>query len=169
MMEYRLIYYRNPILDAVSSEYTEFGSEAEKFCAVLTKFMKKYDGVGLAANQIGVMKRVVSIGTVESVEKPFCLFNPVITEYSEEKVVYEEGCLSFPQLYFPVERPASVQVKWQDASGAPRETTAEGVLARVLQHEIDHINGITYVKRIPFKILEQIEDKLREIDRKYNG
>src|SRR5438105_6770466 len=112
--------------------------------------MYKAPGVGLAAIQVGVAKRVVTIDTAKKDEpkKPQVFINPEIVWVSEEKNTYEEGCLSIPEYYEEVERPTQVKVRYLDLDGKTQEVEANGLLATVLQHEIDHTNGILFIDHI---------------------
>ena len=112
--------------------------------------MYKAPGVGLAAIQIGVPRRVVTVDTAKKDEEksPLALLNPEITWSSEQKGTYEEGCLSIPEYYEEVERPAQVKVRYMDLDGKTKEIEADGLLATVLQHEIDHTNGVLFIDHI---------------------
>ena len=112
--------------------------------------MYKAPGVGLAAIQIGVPRRVVTVDTAKKDEpkQPQVFINPEIVWTSEEKNTYEEGCLSIPEYYEEVERPSEVKVRFMDLQGKAQEVAAEGLLATVLQHEIDHINGVLFIDHI---------------------
>ena len=107
-------------------------------------------GIGLAASQIGVMERIVVIDASrdEEARSPFRLVNPELTWRSEELSVYEEGCLSIPEYYEEVERPAACKVRFLDETGTVREMACEGLLATVVQHEIDHLNGVLFIDHI---------------------
>jgi peptide deformylase len=112
-------------------------------------FETMYDapGIGLAAIQIGAPKRVVTMDLAKKDEPkaPQVFINPEILWASEDKATYEEGCLSIPEYYGDVERPAQVKVKYLDLEGEPREIEANGLLATCLQHEIDHLNGVLFI------------------------
>ncbi|HWK96375.1 MAG TPA: peptide deformylase [Pseudolabrys sp.] len=112
--------------------------------------MYEAPGIGLAAIQIGEPVRVVTIDVSkeEGVKEPRVFINPEIVWSSEEHSVYEEGCLSIPEFYEEVERPAKVRVKFVDADGKAQELEADGLLATCLQHEIDHINGVLFIDHI---------------------
>jgi len=112
--------------------------------------MYKAPGVGLAAIQIGVAQRIVTVDTAKKDEpkQPQVFINPEIVWTSEEKNTYEEGCLSIPEYYEEVERPSEVKVRFMDLQGKAQEVAAEGLLATVLQHEIDHINGVLFIDHI---------------------
>lgn len=120
-------------------------------------FETMYDapGIGLAAIQIGVPERVVTIdvgsrteGDEEGEKRPIALINPEIVAASEELSVYQEGCLSIPEYYEDVERPARVKVRYMDIDGEIREIDADGLLATCVQHEIDHLNGVLFIDHI---------------------
>jgi len=109
-------------------------------------------GIGLAAIQIGEPVRIVTIDISkksdddeETPKAPMVFVNPEVTWSSEEKNVYEEGCLSIPEYYEEVERPARVKVRYMDMGGAMQEVEADGILATCLQHEIDHLNGVLFI------------------------
>lgn len=118
---------------------------------------------GLAAPQVGVLQRVIVITTKEHPNpKPIALVNPVIIEASEEKAVDYEGCLSIPDKYGLVERSVKIRVKYQNRYGKNMEMDAEDFTARVLQHEIDHINGILFTQHMKEGEKLLTKDELRE-------
>jgi peptide deformylase len=104
-------------------------------------------GIGLAGIQVGVAKRVIimDLSKKDDTRKPEVFINPEITWASEEKSSYEEGCLSIPEYYEEVERPAKVRVRFTDLDGKLHEEDAEGLFATCIQHEIDHLNGVLFV------------------------
>jgi peptide deformylase len=106
--------------------------------------MHERDGVGLAAPQVGISKRLI---VVTDFEHDYILLNPVLIAYSEQTVTDTEGCLSLPLLQGQVTRFEKVIVRALDAEGHPLELTGKGILARALQHEIDHLNGVLYIDR----------------------
>ena len=108
--------------------------------------MYKAPGIGLAANQIGSLLRVIVVDVAPKDEQnPITLINPEIIAKSDETATQEEGCLSIPELYAEVTRPARVKVRYQDVQGVKKEIEAEGLLSACLQHEIDHLNGVLFV------------------------
>jgi peptide deformylase len=108
--------------------------------------MYKAPGIGLAAPQVGHLLRLVVMDLVpEKVNTPYVLINPEIIAQSDEKATREEGCLSLPDQYADVTRPAWVKVRYQDEHGTKKEIEGEGLLAACLQHEIDHLNGVLFV------------------------
>ena len=110
--------------------------------------MYQAPGIGLAAPQIGVSRRVVVIDTSEEKDQPLRLINPAVTWASPERDVAEEGCLSLPGQFAEVKRPIAVKVRYLDERESEREIEAEGLLARCLQHEIDHLNGVLFVDHL---------------------
>jgi peptide deformylase len=112
--------------------------------------MYEAPGIGLAAIQVGVPKRVITMDLAKKEEPraPQVFINPRLVWQSEEKAIYEEGCLSIPEFYEEVERPAKVRVKYLDLDGAEQEVEAGELLATCLQHEIDHLNGILFIDHI---------------------
>jgi peptide deformylase len=116
----------------------------------MVETMHDAPGIGLAAIQIGVPKRIVVIDLAKKDEppQPQYFVNPEIVWSSEDKSVYEEGCLSIPEYYEEVERPARIRARYLDRDGKPQEIEAEGLLATALQHEIDHTNGVLFIDHI---------------------
>jgi len=141
--------YGDPVLRQKAAPVTEFGAALEALAADMRETMKAYDGVGLAGNQIGVAQRilVVDVPAGESERAEYTLVNPVIQRRSGSETA-EEGCLSIPGIYADVARSAAVHVTAKDVHGAPLEFDAEGYLARAIQHEIDHLDGILFVDRL---------------------
>jgi peptide deformylase len=119
---------------------------------VADMFETMYDapGIGLAAIQVGVPRRVVTmdLSKKEEAQEPRVFINPEILWRSDEKAKYEEGCLSIPEFYEEVERPTQVRVKYLDLEGREQELEASGLLATCLQHEIDHLNGVLFIDHI---------------------
>jgi len=107
-------------------------------------------GIGLAAIQVGIPKRVVTmdLSKKEGERSPLVFINPEVTWASDEKSTYEEGCLSIPEFYEEVERPAAVKVKYLDLDGKPHEIEAKNLFATCIQHEIDHVNGVLFIDYI---------------------
>lgn len=107
-------------------------------CISMINTMLENNGVGLAANQVGVLKRIIVV-LVE--DKPTVMINPEILEYSETLCEMEEGCLSIPGEYLHITRPETVKVKFRDTKGKPHIQTYSGLTSRIIQHEIDHLDG----------------------------
>ncbi len=135
----KIITYPNPILRKRSEEVGIVDDEMKQFLSHMARMMYKYDGIGLAAPQIGVNKRVIVIDPGKGLLK---MANPKILEVKGDFVVEEEGCLSFPGVYVDVPRRIDyVVVSALDADGKERIWKGSGLFARVVQHEIDHLNG----------------------------
>jgi peptide deformylase len=137
-------------LRLVSEPVKKIDAGIRKLVDDMLESMYDAPGIGLAAIQIGVAKRVITMDLAKKDEpsNPQVFINPEITWSSEETAVYEEGCLSIPEQYEEVERPAQVKVKYLDLEGKPREVGADGLLATCLQHEIDHLNGVLFIDHI---------------------
>jgi peptide deformylase len=136
-------------------------NEAPRWNEIVQKMveaLKKEKGVGLAGPQIGLMQRIF----VVNIEKddPYVFINPSIIETSQETVKFEEGCLSIPGIWADVVRPRSVKVKAWNEKGRPFTIEAEGLLARVILHEYDHLDGILFIDRIPERKKQKILDKI---------
>jgi peptide deformylase len=118
--------------------------EIQTLLPEMIETMRQEKGVGLAAPQIGQSLRI-AVAEVDG--KTFCLINPEITSYSQEKIICEEGCLSLPGSFFPILRSEKVTVRYQNEKGLPKKTRATKLLAIVIQHEVDHLDGILIVNR----------------------
>lgn len=146
---YQIKYIGDPILRQKCQNVETFDDKFQSFLAEMTEIMYREDGIGLAAPQIGVTKNVlvIDISELEENETLRIFVNPVIEGSSGESVV-EEGCLSIPGVREEVTRPDTIALKYQDETGAAFEHEFDGWLARVLQHELDHLNGILFVDHI---------------------
>ncbi|MCU0424687.1 MAG: peptide deformylase [Candidatus Kapabacteria bacterium] len=142
--------FDHPLLRQVSKPVETFTDELSKFVKSMFETMNNADGIGLAANQVGDERAitVIDLSDVEEDKKqfnaktpPMVLINPVITAYSPEVSDMEEGCLSLPTYRDTVTRPAQIQVRFYDVQMHEHNIEAEGLLARVMQHEIDHLSG----------------------------
>ena len=143
-----LVLLPDPLLRQTSKPIGEITEEIRDLAADMLATMYNAPGIGLAAIQIGVPKRLVVIDLAKPPEeerKPMVLINPEITWASEEKRVYEEGCLSIPEYYEEVERPGRVKFRYCNLDGETVEGEADGVLATCMQHEIDHLNGVLFI------------------------
>jgi peptide deformylase len=137
-------------LRQVSKPVAKIDASIKKLVEDMFDTMYDAPGIGLAAIQIGEAKRVVTMDLAkkEGEKKPQVFINPEIVDESDEQSVHEEGCLSIPEYYEEVERPASVTVKYLDLAGKEREVNATGLLAVCLQHEIDHLNGVLFIDHL---------------------
>lgn len=156
--------YGDPILKQKAAPVTEFNEELEKLMGDMLETMYAANGLGLAATQVGVLKRVVVIdtGTRES-PKVLRLANPEILGLSREKKEFEEGCLSFPGITEKIYRPAAVRVTARDPHGNGLTVEAEGLAAVALQHEIDHLNGVVFINRMSAVKRMLLSKQLKEL------
>jgi peptide deformylase len=140
----------DPRLRLVSKPVAKVDAEIRKLVEEMFETMYGAPGIGLAAIQVGVPKRVVTMDLAKKDEprNPKVYINPELLWASEERAVYEEGCLSIPEYYEEVERPAQVKVRYTDLDGNAQEIEANGLLATCLQHEIDHLNGVLFIDHI---------------------
>jgi peptide deformylase len=141
--------YGDPVLRERAREVTKVDDTVRALIADLRETMKAYNGIGLAANQIGVAQRVLVIDAPleNEARATYALVNPVILSRTGSDVA-EEGCLSIPGIYEDVTRAHAVRVRALDEQGRPIELEAEGFPARALQHEVDHLDGVLFVDRL---------------------
>src|SRR3569832_877727 len=176
-----ILRYPDPRLHKVAKPVTVFDARLKQLAADMAETMYEAPGVGLAATQIDVHEQVIVIDTSESRSELRVFVNPEIVWASEEKQVYDEGCLSVPGVYDGVERPARIKARARDADGKPFEIEADGLLAVCIQHEMDHLKGKVFVEylsplkrnRIKAKLLKEERELKREQERaaavRYNG
>lgn len=145
-----LVILPDPILRQVSKPVERIDDQLRAFAGDMLDTMYDAPGIGLAAIQVGEPLRmlVIDLSKEDAEKAPQIFINPQIVSSSDERSVYEEGCLSIPDYYAEVERPASVRVTYLDREGKPQEMTAEGLMATCLQHEIDHLNGVLFIDHI---------------------
>ena len=139
-----IVFYPDDPLTKVAEPYTDFGSAAQKLAKDMFETMHANEGVGLAAPQIGLAQRVFVLSEPEGPAIAF--FNPEILE-SDGREMGEEGCLSLPEVYTEVPRATQIKVKYFDADGNEQEIEAKDFLARIIQHEYDHLNGVIFLDR----------------------
>ncbi len=145
-----LIILPDPVLRQVSKPIERVDADLQRLTDDMLETMYDAPGIGLAAIQVGVPRRMLVIDlSKEGEEKqPLVFINPEIVGSSDDRSVYEEGCLSIPDYYAEVERPAKVTVKYLDREGKEQSVEADGLLATCLQHEIDHLNGVLFIDHI---------------------
>ncbi len=140
----------DPRLKAVSTDVEKVDGEIRKLAQDMADSMYAADGIGLAAVQIGVPKRIIvmDLDQKEGKKDWRAFINPKITWASEDLAVYEEGCLSVPEIYDDVERPARIRAEYLDLDGKKIEIEADGMLATCLQHEMDHLEGVLFIDHL---------------------
>ncbi|GBD34676.1 Peptide deformylase [bacterium HR35] len=139
-----LITYPNDILKQKTKDVKKVDKDIRKIVNEMKKIMKRNNGVGLAANQIGLD---ISIFIAESGNKILTFINPKILKFEGEKVLLEEGCLSLPNIWGKIKRYPKVEVEYLDLFGKKKKIKAQGFLAQIIQHEIDHLNGILFAEK----------------------
>lgn len=147
----RIRLFGDPVLRERADEVTEFDERLRVLADDMLETMRAAHGAGLAATQVGVLKRLFTWEVHADDEDRHAhgaWVNPEVVDTSVEVQEGEEGCLSFPGLFFPCERPLRVRVRAQDVTGEPHEVTGEGILARIILHEIDHLNGILFIDHL---------------------
>ncbi|MDE3177062.1 MAG: peptide deformylase [Pseudomonadota bacterium] len=161
----------DPKLRLVSKGIERVDADLRRLIDDMFETMYEAPGIGLAAIQIAEPIRllVVDAAAKDAPREPLALINPEILWSSDERRVYEEGCLSIPEYYEEVERPASVRVKYIDRDGKPREQLAEGLLATVLQHEIDHLNGVLFIDYLSKLKRDRVIKKFVKIAKRDDG
>ena len=155
-------------LRSVSKPVVAIGDEIRTLVADMFETMYEAPGIGLAAIQIGIPSRVIvmDLSKREAEAEPRVFINPEITWSSEEKSLYEEGCLSIPDVHEDVERPARVKIRYLDLEGKPHEEDAEGLFATCIQHEVDHLNGVLFIDHISKLKRERITKKFTKAAKK---
>lgn len=145
-----LIILPDPVLRQASAPVEAINATVKKLAQDMFETMYDAPGIGLAAIQVGVPLRmlVIDLAKEDEPKAPQVFINPQIVSSSEERSVYEEGCLSIPDYYAEVERPASIRVQFIDGGGQQQEIEADGLLSTCLQHEIDHLNGVLFIDHI---------------------
>ncbi len=149
MDKYDIINVPDPVLKEIAKPVDKVDGDIQKQMDKMLKTMYDAPGIGLAANQVNLLNRVLVMDLADIKEgeepTPICMANPEIIYESEEMSVMEEGCLSIPRQYAEVERPAIVRVKYLDYNGKEAELEAEGLLSHCVQHEVDHLNGVLFI------------------------
>jgi len=168
---FNIVYYGDPVLREECENFEKIDEDALRIANDMVLAMDKYKGVGLAGPQVGIRKKIFVI-RMGANEKPLLFFNPEILEVTEEENEFEEGCLSLPGIWEKIIRPVGIKIRYTDVEGQQRLEEMDGLLARVVQHEYDHLNGILFIdhlslikKRLLKKALNRIKNG--EIDPEY--
>ena len=162
-----IITFPDPRLRLLSAAVSGVDDTIRALMDDMLETMYAAPGVGLAAIQIAEQKRVIVLDVAKREEEnaapqPLCLANPEIIWSSDEISTYQEGCLSIPDIFEDVERPARVRARYLDREGRTQEIEAEGILATCLQHEVDHLNGVLFIDRISRLKRELLLKKFRK-------
>ena len=161
----------NKILRQQSLPVEKVDGELQKLIDDMLETMYAAPGIGLAAIQVGVPKRVIvlDIASKDEPKNPMCFINPEIIEKSETNSTYEEGCLSVPGQFAEIDRPSKCYLKYLDYYGQPKEIKAEGMLATCIQHEMDHLEGILFIDYLSklkrSMIVKKLSKQKKELER----
>lgn len=138
------------VLRQPAKRITKVDAEIRELVRQMLQTMYSADGIGLAAPQVAVQKQLIVIDCEpdNAANQPLVLINPSIKGFSRDICVAQEGCLSIPKVYLDVKRPAALEVAYKDEYGRPHTLKATGLLARAIQHEMDHLNGVLFVDRV---------------------
>ena len=174
-MKHRLRYYGDPILRKKAKPVGEITPEIHELIAEMIQIMQDTNGIGIAAPQVGASLRIfVSIVEGETEDgaiiytDPYVFINPEISNLQEATGELEEGCLSLPELYVPVERSLGLDIKALDIDGKPFERKCHGFLARHFLHEFDHLEGVLTIDYLKGKKRTALEPELRRMKKKYS-
>lgn len=168
MAIYPILIHPDPRLKKVCEPVDDITPELRKLADDMLETMYDAPGVGLAAPQIGVLKRLIVLDCVKEEgeePQPVAMFNPEITWESDEISTYEEGCLSIPEQYADVDRPAIVKARWLDVDGKVQEEQFDGLWATCVQHEIDHLNGKLFIDYLGAMKRQMITRKMQKLKR----
>lgn len=161
-MEVRII--GDPILRKRAKKVVEFDNKLKEIVDEMFSTMYLYDGVGLAAPQVGISLRFFIMDSREDNDKgKKIVINPEINEFLGENVVYEEGCLSIPDVFEDIERPEGIKVRYQDIEGNFIEEELHGYQARIFQHEFDHLEGILFTDKLPIIKKTMVKKELAKL------
>jgi len=166
MDKYKIIIVPDPVLKQVAKEVAKVDDKIRAQMDKMLKTMYEAPGIGLAANQVSLLNRVIVMDIAQREEpetrKPIVMANPEIIWSSEEPSIWDEGCLSIPGQYGEVERPLQVRVKYLDYDGKQQEQMFEGLGSHCVQHEIDHLNGVLFIDHLSTLKRNMILKRLRK-------
>jgi len=146
--ELQVVLYPDPVLRKSADPVTTFDEDLARLVAAMFERMRKSQGVGLAAPQVGLRRRLLVLNPTGEAADDLVLINPMIISRTGANVVFDEGCLSFPGIYAEVTRPERCTVEYVDPAGRPLRAEYDGFVSRIVQHEHDHLEGILLVDRM---------------------
>ncbi len=161
--KYKLQVYPALVLKQRAKEVLDFNQDLKEKTDAMFEIMYEYNGIGLAGNQAGIAERIVVVDLGKEQDQGRVFINPEIIEAGADRESSEEGCLSFPDIYEPVMRSKAIKIKYVDLQGNSHEEEMDGLLARCLQHEVDHLNGIVFVDRVSKARKIGLKKKLRNL------
>lgn len=162
MSKLNLVIYPGPVLRKQAAVIKDVDGELIKTADEMFSIMYENNGIGLAAPQVGVSKRVVVIDVREDGKPVYVMINPRLTR-REGETEAEEGCLSLPDIFGEVKRAERIEVTYIDREGEEQTMEAEGMLARAIQHEIDHLNGVLFIDRLEKSRRRLVEQQLHDL------
>jgi peptide deformylase len=162
-------YLGDRVLRQPAKRIASIDDELRRTIVAMLQTMYSADGIGLAAPQVGIHKQLIVIDCEPDKPEapPLVLINPSIKNSSKTRCKDQEGCLSIPGVYLDVERPETIEVAYKDESGRPRTLKADGLLARAIQHELDHLNGVLFVDRVENELALTEELKKKGFSRQH--
>ena len=160
----------NEILKKISEPIEKIGTNEKKLIKDLFDTMYASNGIGLAAVQIGVLKRilVIDVSAKDEPKKPLSLINPIIKKLSDDTSIYEEGCLSIPETFIEIERPKICEIEYIDSNGFKKELKCDGLMSTCIQHEINHLDGKLIIDHLSKLKRDLIVKKISKSKKKPN-
>lgn len=181
-MTLRITQYDEPILRKKGKKITDFDDSLRNLVKKMVNTMNEAEGIGIAAQQIGqdIQLCIVDISECDrdfdylldartpplELIMPMTVVNPEVEVLEGDSTTYEEGCLSFPEIRGDVKRPSTVRLRFQDIDGKPHVLECDGIFARCIQHEVDHLNGILFIDRMSKKSVRKLEPLLKALQEK---
>jgi len=179
-MSLRLRYFGDPVLRQSGRKIEKFDDQLASLSQEMIEVMRESDGIGLAAQQIGIAEQFCVMDVPEhpdypilcvldgkalspSLLMPMSLANPVVSPLPSDDYYYEEGCLSFPGINADVARPEKISVSYQDMDGVEHTLECDGLLARCIQHEVDHLNGVLFIDRMEKETYAEIKKEVQSL------
>jgi peptide deformylase len=178
-MSLPIVHYNLPVLRKKGAKISAFTSVLRKLADGMIDTMHEAQGIGLAAQQVGHALQLCVVDLREAkvdftweldgthlpldLFMPLVIVNPVVTELPSPETVYEEGCLSFPEIRGDIVRPDAISVKFQDSTGTPHQLTCDGLFSRCVQHEVDHLNGVLFIDRMEKKVRAPLEHSIKQL------
>jgi peptide deformylase len=166
----KIVFAPDPILRQTCEQLEQVDEHHVKLIKEMFQTMYEANGVGLAAPQVGINKRifVIDSGAREEIKKPIAMINPIVTSIKKSLSVYEEGCLSFPGHYAELERPDEITVEYLDIDNKKKKLTSKDFTSRIIQHELDHINGILFIDYLSRLKRDVIIRKMKKYKKELN-
>ncbi len=179
-MSLRLRYFGDPVLRQSGRKIEKFDDQLASLSQEMIEVMRESDGIGLAAQQVGIAEQFCVMDVPEHPEypilcvldgkalspsllMPMSLANPVVSPLPSDEYYYEEGCLSFPGINADVARPEKISVSYQDMDGIAHTLECDGLLARCIQHEVDHLNGVLFIDRMEKETYAEIKKEVQSL------